>query len=48
MDYENISSFLLSKYFLSDWERTWLEARYTLIEEDFPIWKNILNKYFHG
>lgn len=45
MDYETLSSFLLSNFFLTDWERTWLESRFDLIKEDLPIWENLTNKY---
>jgi hypothetical protein len=46
MDYETISSFLLTNFFLTDWERTWLESRYVLNNiEDLEIWKKLLKKY---
>ena len=46
MDYETLSSFLLTNFFLTDWERAWLESRYVLNNiEDLEIWKKLLKKY---
>lgn len=44
-DYEKISSWIMNNFFLSDWERTWLEARFHLSDDDLPTWRNILSKY---
>ena len=45
MDYEAISEYLLNYFFLTDWERTWLEARYFLEKEDEPVFEQITEKY---
>lgn len=45
MDYELESEKILRKFHLSDWERTWIEARYHLSEKDIHIWNRIRNKY---
>jgi len=45
MNYEKISEYLLNYFFLTDWERTWLEARYVLEKEDEPVFEQIVQKY---
>lgn len=46
MDYETISNFLLESFFLSDWERVWLEARFSLnSEKDKYVLKSIIQRY---
>jgi hypothetical protein len=45
MDYEKLSELLLNNFFLTDWERTWLEARFELAEQDLNQFFSILRKY---
>lgn len=45
MDYEAISTFLLSTFHLTDYERTWLESKFSLSEDDVSMWHQILKKY---
>lgn len=47
MEFEKLSIFLLNNFFLTDWERTWLEARYQLTSADYSVWKELLEKYIH-
>jgi hypothetical protein len=43
--YELLSEWLLNSFFLTDWERTWLEARFEVSEEDVDKFNEILKKY---
>lgn len=45
MEFETISIFLLDNFFLTDWERVWIESRFALAEKDYQIWEKILTKY---
>jgi len=36
----------METFHLTDFERTWLESRFSLSEDDESIWYKILKKYY--
>ena len=45
MDFEEARDWLMNKFFLTDWERTWLESRVEPTRHDISVLDEILGKY---
>lgn len=45
MNFEDTVDWLMNKFFLTDWERTWLESRVDPTRDDTIILREILQKY---